>query len=84
MVLHSCDNPACINPEHLFLGTPADNMNDMKAKARGRRGAHLTPERVREIKRRGVYSKDEAKRVGINHRSMYAIKRGESWAGVNP
>lgn len=34
-VLHSCDQPACININHLFLGTPADNMTDMRRKNRG-------------------------------------------------
>lgn len=60
-VCHRCDNPPCCNPEHLFLGTAADNARDMASKGRGRgvEGAenhnnHLTWEQVQDIRRRYV------------------------------
>lgn len=43
LVLHHCDNPPCVRPEHLFQGTPQDNMDDKVTKGRAPRGlAHYT------------------------------------------
>jgi len=55
-VLHACDNPCCINPDHLFLGTNYDNMKDRNTKDRQAKGvmmphAKLTDEKVKDIKK---------------------------------
>lgn len=81
LVLHHCDHPLCVNPEHLFLGTQADNMHDMISKGRANlargpeilQGEHnatakLTNEKVlqiRELRRSGLTLRELSKRFGV-------------------
>jgi hypothetical protein len=90
-VCHRCDNPPCVNPAHLFIGTQTDNMADMKAKGRWRGGerrperyssTNLTWEGVREIRRLyvgGMSVKDLAPRFGICKSSVRNIIHGRTW-----
>jgi len=83
-ILHRCDNPPCVNPEHLFVGTQADNMFDMKAKGRVARGeAHwnrkFTEEQVSEIRADTRKQKDIAKDFGVSESAICKIRRVNAW-----
>lgn len=91
-VLHRCDVPACVNPDHLFLGSNKDNMNDKAVKGRCRSNpvvgeAHpnskLTEEQVRYILSSDKKQKDLAKELGIGKMQVSRIKRGERWRHVS-
>lgn len=81
-VMHSCDNPKCINPEHLSVGTNQDNVNDMIAKGRQCRGeAHkstkLTDEQVRRILADPRRQEDIAQEYGVSQPLISRLKRGK-------
>lgn len=92
-VCHKCDNPSCVNPKHLFLGTPKDNTQDMLKKGRrpnttGTRGedhpkAKLTWEKVRLIRKLYLSSnytnRELGKRFEIGDRQIGYIVRNETW-----
>lgn len=85
-VLHKCDNPLCVNPEHLFLGTRADNTADMMQKGRNAKVAgelnpnrKLTEELAAQIRLAPGKHRDIAKEYGVTHTTIGDIKRGKIW-----
>lgn len=86
-VCHACDNPACIAIDHLFLGTPQENVTDMLCKGRGRWKSRLNEMQVVDIKRQlasGEPVSDIAKRYGVAYVTILAIKAGRNWRHVGP
>lgn len=87
-VLHKCDTPACCNPDHLFLGTNADNMADMKAKGRRlERRIKFSEDEVRLVKQmrnQGVTYSEIARVVGCSSAQAYGISTGKTRIGAAP
>ncbi len=79
-VLHSCDNPPCVKPDHLFLGSNRDNSEDMSKK--GRTARKLRPVDVLEILEelgRNASAYLLAARFKVSPQTIYAISRRETW-----
>jgi hypothetical protein len=96
-VLHRCDNPACVRPEHLFLGTARDNTRDMMAKGRhsppprsvgeaNPGGGKLTATEVRQIRRKynagGYTLEDLAAEYGVSFGMVGHIVKRRAWKHV--
>jgi hypothetical protein len=91
-VCHSCDNPPCCNPNHLWIGTALDNIADMNAKGRRatipvRRGQEasktkLNEQDVIEITASKKPNKELARAYGVTAAAIWNIRRGRSWRHI--
>lgn len=88
--LHSCDNPPCVNPKHLFLGTNLENMRDRdrkgRCKATGIPGAHakLSQDQVIEIRKRLDTQGNLARKYGVSKGAISSIWSGKNWKHLLP
>lgn len=90
VVCHTCDNPLCVNPEHLWVGTAGDNIRDASGKGRLHRAcgrangsAVYTDDQI--IAAREMYATGDhtiahvAREFGMSYANMRCILRGQTW-----
>lgn len=90
-VLHKCDNPICVNPSHLFLGSQSDNAKDMWAKRRANPkssigekhgNSKLTADLVRDIRSSKEAGNVLAVRLGISNATICDIRKRRTWKHI--
>jgi len=89
VVMHLCDNPSCVNPEHLQLGSATENNHDRDRKGRqfstsgnGHHAAVITSEVARDIRRRhqaGERQVDIAASFGVTKHVVWRVVHGRTW-----
>lgn len=91
-VLHRCDNPRCVNPKHLYLGTQADNVADMWARGGARPGvsrgekhgcAKLTTQAVKDIRSSKDTGRKLAEKYGVSTTQIYDIRNRRAWRHID-
>lgn len=87
-ILHKCDTPACVNPDHLWAGTHAENMADRAAKGRGVRGASVCTAKLNDESAMEVYQaagsqRAIAKEFGISQFAVHQIKTKKTWKHIH-
>lgn len=86
--MHSCDNPSCVNPDHLSLGTRTENMQDAKRKGRNARGeghgrSKLSCRDVEMIMKSPLSQAEIGQLFGISQGHVSEIKAGKKWSHLS-
>lgn len=82
-VLHECDNPLCVNPDHLFLGTQQDNIDDMVIKQRvNSKLIESDVVEIREMLKDGNGENLIAEKYGVTRSTINKVKLGRTWSHV--
>jgi len=94
LVCHHCDNPSCVNPRHLFLGTNSDNMRDMNRKNRRNqvnvRGEDVGTSKLKSgevalikiLIKRGIDKKEISKMFKVSSATIYMISKKTIWKHI--
>ncbi len=88
-VLHKCDNPPCVNPSHLFLGTNKENCDDKTRKGRGLRGrkkptvSTVTKHAIKEAAQAGETYESLAERFNLSLRTIWRHCSGKRYPDAN-
>jgi hypothetical protein len=94
-ILHKCDNPKCVNPNHMFLGTQTDNMQDAASKGRikgGARGEAAGKGKLKEVdvlnikqllSQGNVQQVEIARMYNVTPTAILLIKKGKNWSWLN-
>jgi predicted XRE-type DNA-binding protein len=89
-VCHRCDNPGCVNPDHLWVGSHSDNMEDMKVKGRATRGEDKQNSKltkpivviIRNLHLQGISQGDIAECFGVLRPCINSVILGRRWTHV--
>lgn len=89
-VCHTCDNPSCVNPQHLFLATSPENTEDMRRKGRASKGSHRPTSKLKESDIIDIRNKRQlgksviklSKEYSICRTTVYGILHNKYWAHV--
>lgn len=92
IILHDCDTPACVNPQHLTLGTHANNSHDMAKRGRARGGPMrrlsssnerlISPEDIPLIRLSKLTCAEEGRRRGVSDVTISNIRNRKTWRGI--